>query len=246
MYRCTECNTEYTQCPDFCDCGNDTFVEIEDTYYEEPAESYKPASKKSKKPQYTPEELEEIEAEKLDKKKALIAIGVSIVVCLVLLACPPYMKKKADVVKKHAIASNIKLPSVETYWDNTLPSAVRKKDPNWNLPILNKHFGSISPVLRDYLMTVGSEFNRRWDARIVEGTGECKVEFTIDKEGGLQTKKIVVRSHNESLDDSVLLLLSKLNSFEIPPDDYKGERIIIGFKVDKNGASKIYFPTNKL
>ena len=28
MYRCTECNKEYSECPDFCDCGNDSFEEI--------------------------------------------------------------------------------------------------------------------------------------------------------------------------------------------------------------------------
>ena len=28
MYRCTECNTEYETCPQYCECGNDTFEEI--------------------------------------------------------------------------------------------------------------------------------------------------------------------------------------------------------------------------
>lgn len=246
MYRCTECNAEYSECPDFCVCGNDTFEEIldEDLYYDDEVEEeyVKP---KPKKPKLTQEEIEEIEADKLDKKKALIAISVSLFICLMILCfAPPHMKKKVEKVKKAAIAQNVKIPDVSTYWDNTVASPYRKKDPNWNLPILNKHFSSISPVLRDYLVTVGAEFNRLWDATLVDGTGECRVEFTINKEGNLGMKKLATPSHNESMDDSVLLLLSKINSFDIPPDDYKGERIIIGFKIDKNKSSKVYFPTN--
>ena len=163
---------------------------------------------------------------------------------MILCFAPPHMKKRAEVVKKTVAAANVNIPDVSAYWDNTIASPYRKKDPNWNLPILNKHFGSISPVLRDYLVGVGAEFNRLWESYLVNGSGECRVEFTINKEGNLNTKKLTVRSHNDSLDDSVLLLLSKVNSFDVPPDDYKGERIILGFKVDKNRTSKVYFPTN--
>lgn len=247
MYRCTECYSEYTRCPEYCDCGNDTFEEIldEELYEEEPQETYKKSA--SKKQKLSPEEIEELEAEKLDKKKALIAMGVSVFISLlILIFAPPHMKaKKVQEIKKQAIASNVKLPDVNSYWDDTVASPFRKKDPNWNLPILNKQLGSISPVLRDYLVTIGAEFNRKWDPNLIDGIGECKVEFTINKEGGVNTKKIAVRSNNESLDDSVLLLLSKINSFDIPPDDYKGERIVIGFKIDKNRTSKVYYPTGK-
>ena len=29
MYKCTECNAIFEQCPDYCDCGNDIFEEIQ-------------------------------------------------------------------------------------------------------------------------------------------------------------------------------------------------------------------------
>lgn len=248
MYRCTECNTEYTKCPEYCDCGNDTFEEIvEDSYEEEYYEPEPPVRRQPprRKPRMSQEELEELEAEQLDKKKALITMAVSVVVAIILVtALPPYPQKKSAPAIKKAQVENVQIPDVNAYWDDTVASPFRKKDPNYNLPILNKHFGSISPVLRDYLISVGAEFTRQWDPNIVDGAGECKVEFTINKEGGLNTKKIAVRSNNESLDDSVLLLLSKLNSFDIPPDDYKGERIIIAFKIDKNRTSKVYYPMN--
>ena len=243
MYRCTECNAEYEVCPDFCDCGNDTFEEVysqvDDNYYE-PAPAHKPKPRK-----LTPQEMEELREQELDKKKALITIGISAFISLIILLLPPYMPKKSAHVIKKAEQSNIKLPSVKSYWDDTYASPYRKKDPNWNLPILNKDFGNISPVLKEYLETVGQRFNREWDKALVKGSGECRVEFTINKEGNFGTKGISTRSYNESLDDSVLLLLSKINGFDIPPDDYKGERIIISFKVYDDGKSKVYFPTPK-
>ena len=241
MYRCTECHTEYTECPDYCDCGNDQFEEIiEQSYDEEIQESYQ--TPRSRKRQISQEELEEIEEEKLDKKKALITLGVSVFISFLILVSPPYVPKKTKQVKPEKVVENVKLPDVNTYWDDTVASPFRKADPTANLPILNKHFSNISPVLREYLISVGAEFNRLWDPNLVDGAGDCKVEFTINKEGGLNTKKIVVRSRNESLDDSVLYVLSNLTSFDIPPDDYKGERIIIAFKVDKYRTSKIYYP----
>ena len=245
MYRCTECYKEYEQCPDFCDCGNDTFEEFYEEEIEE-EEYYEPAPKpKPKKKPLTPEEIEELEEERLDRKKALITIGISLFISLIVLLLPPHMPKKSAKVVQKAAAANIKLPDVKSYWDDTVASPYRKKDPNYNLPILNNEFGSISPVLKDYLRSVGGVFDRGWNPQMVEGAGECKVEFTIDKEGNLSSKKISESSFNESFDDSVLLLLSKVNNFDIPPDDYKGERIIIAFKKDKNGVTKVYFPTSK-
>ncbi len=246
MYRCTECKTEYTKCPDFCECGNDTFEEVFEEEYEEPEERHVKPKIKSKKPKLSQEELEEIEADKKDKRNTIIVMSISLFICILILCfAPPHMKKKADVVKKvSSSVTNVELPDVNSYWDNTVASPYRKYDPTLNLPILNKNLGRISPVLREYLINIGAEFNRLWDVKLVDGQGECKVEFVINKEGNISSKKIAVRSHNESLDDSVLLLLSKLNSFEIPPDDYKGERIIIAFKVDKNKTSKVYYPMN--
>lgn len=241
MYRCTECNTEYMECPDFCECGNDTFEEFYDEEYEE-----EPVVKpKKKEPQLSPEELAEIEEENLDRKKALITIGVSLFISLILVFCPPHFPKKTEKVKQQAIAANIKVPDVNSYWDNTLAYTSRKNDSYYKLPLLNSDFGRISPELKTYLQKVGNEFKLRWEPSMVKGSGECRVTFTIDKEGNIDQKytKITERSNNESLDDSVLLLLSKLNAFDIPPGDYKGERIIIAFKKDESGISKVYYPT---
>ena len=242
MYRCTECYTEYTDLPEYCDCGNDTFEEVleqQPEAYEE--EYYEPAPRPKPKRKPSPEELEEMRKEDLEKKKSLIAIGVIAFLCVAVLFLPPYKKKKMDVVKQKATKQAV-LPSVNSYWDNTVPSAHKKKDPFANLPLLNERFRTMAPDLREYLVDIGGEFDRNWDRKIVTGSGECRVQFTIDKEGNLSSKRIINSSHVDSFDNSVLLALSKVNGFNMPPDDYKGERVHILFKISPNGDSQVVYP----
>lgn len=247
MYRCTECQAEYQEYPEFCDCGNDTFEEVyeedvyeEEEYYEPP----KPRRRPKPKRVLSEEELEEIAEEKADKQKALIVMAVSLVISIVVLFCPPYPKKKSVIAQEKAVAAGVTLPDVNSYWDDSLPAAFRKGDPDANLPLLNANFGSISNQLRTYLIDVGEEFSSQWNPNVVVGSGECKVQFIINRDGIIDRQKMVTKSRNETLDDSVLLLLSKIKNLEIPPSDYKGERIILAFKVDeKTGGSKVYYPT---
>ncbi len=246
MYRCTECQTEYAECPDFCDCGNDTFQEVyEETYEEEYYEPPKPRRKPKPKRVLSEEELEELEEEKKDKTKAIIAFSISLVISLIILCCPPYPQKKIEKVKQKAAVANVNLPDVSSYWDNTLPAAFRKGDTDAHLPLLNATFGSIGSDLRSYLVNIGEEFSSAWNPNIVDGSGECRIQFTVNKDGIMEHKKMVVRSRNESLDDSVLLLLSKITNLEVPPEEYKGERIWLAFKVDPKNGSKVYYPTPK-
>ncbi|MCD7780057.1 MAG: TonB family protein [Candidatus Gastranaerophilales bacterium] len=240
MYRCTECHTEYNSCPDYCDCGNDTFEEIAENNYYEEEEQERPVHTPKRK--LTPEEKKEIAKEKLEKKKSLIALGVILVLCIAVFILPPHKNPKMEKVKQKVAEAQVKIPGVDSYWNNALPTAFKKKDIYANLPLLNSRLRSISPVLKDYLGEIGQKFDRKWDKTIVKGAGECKVEFIINKEGNLSSSRIITSSNNESLDDSVLLVFSNLNSFDVPPDDYKGERIYITFKVAENGASSIKYP----
>ncbi len=243
MYKCCECNKIYQDCPDYCECGNDVFEEVYEEEYVQPVRTHTPKIKKAA-PKMSPEEQEEYDNEMLDKKKALIAMGVAILLSIIVLFLPPYREKKIDKVIQKAKVANVKLPDVGSYWNDAVPSAFRKKDPLYGLPLLNSNFSSISPVLREYLQNIGGQFNRMWDKSIVRGPGECKVLFVIDKEGNITSKSIIKSSNNQTLDDSVLLLLSRMTSLDVPPDDYKGEKIYITFKVDKNGGSQIVYPMN--
>lgn len=245
MYRCTECNQEFEECPDYCDCGNDTFEEVsadaEDSYYESEYERPLPPPPKKR---LTKQEKEELAQEEKEKKMSLIVLGVvAILLCVIIFVLPPHKKPKMEKVKiKVSQKQNKDVLDVDSYWDNTVPSVHKKEDPLANLPLLNSNFSSISPTLREYLVYIGNEFKRKWDTTIIKGDGECKVEFTVNKEGNLATKRIVSTSHNDSLDNSVLLVLSKLNSFNVPPDEYKGERVYITFKVNPDKSSMVIYP----
>lgn len=243
MYRCTECYTEYTELPEYCDCGNDTFEEVVEEVYEE-EEEYSEPEPRPARPKRKPskEELEEMRKEELEKKKSLIAAGVILFLCIVVFFMPPHAKKKMDVVKEKVAKENVQLPGVNSFWDNTVPSKHRSKDPLANLPVLNHRFASITPELREYLVDIGGEFDRKWDRSIVNGFGEAKVQFTIDKEGNIASKTIISSSHNDTLDNSVLLALSKVNGFNMPPDSYKGEKIFITFKISPNKDSHVVYP----
>ncbi len=248
MYKCTECQAEYNDCPDFCDCGNDTFEEVyeevyEEEYYEEPVRPVRRPVKPKRV--LSPEEIEEMEEEAADKKKAMITMGIFLLVAIVLVCIPPYPKKKIDQVKEKAAVAKVKLPDVNSYWDNTLPAAFRKGDPDSQLPLLNENFSSISTDLRSYLVLIGEEFSSQWNANLVDGSGECKIQFTINKDGIIENKKMIAKSRNESLDNSVLLLLSQITNLNLPPADYKGERIILAFKIDEKSGSKVYYPQYK-
>lgn len=251
MYRCTECQAEFVECPEFCDCGNDSFEEVyeqeayQEDYEEEEVYYEPPKRRKPAKRQLTEEELEELAEEEQDKKKALITVGVSLIISLIILCCPPYPQKKSAQAKQTATVKKIKLPDVSAYWDNTLPSAFRKGDPNSNIPLLNTSFGSISTNMRAYLLEIGEEFSSQWASNVVDGSGEARIQFTINRDGLVENQKMIQKSRNESLDNSVLLLLSKIKNLEVPPADYKGERIILSFKVDGKKGSKVSYPTYK-
>jgi len=243
MYRCTECNTEYENKPDYCECGNDIFVETEQ---EEEQVSVKPNTSVKKKAdrKLSAEEIAELAEEELDKKKALITIGISLLICVIILFLPPHRAKKLQKnISSVENPASMKIIDVNSYWDSTLPSASRKKDPYANLPILNSNFGSITNDLKQYLQNIGAEYSRLWDRSGIRETGECRVVFTINKEGVLELNKMLTASNKRTLDDSVLLLISKVKSFDVPPDDYKGQKIIIAFTVNPDGSSKVYYPS---
>ena len=245
MYKCTECNAIFEQCPDYCDCGNDIFEEIQTNSSVQAEASFTPSTNQQplkKKRKLSPEEIQEKKAEREDKEKAKTTIIVSLFICLLILITPPYIEKKSHKVVKQKTTQSIKIPSVNSFWDNTIATTNNQQFLVDNLPLLNKTFSNISMNLHNYLVRTGEEFSSVWQTSLIQGTGECKIQFTINKDGIIDNKKIISKSNNETLDDSVLLVLSKMANLEPPPEDYKGERIILSFKASES-ANKVYYPT---
>lgn len=256
MYRCTECNAEYEVCPEFCECGNDVFQEIvyeepsaagyddsyeEEEYYREPPRRRPPSRPKRRR--LSEEELEELEEEKADRTKAIIAGVISLILCIVVFVAPPHKQKR--VIKAQPEIKNerkVQAVGVDSYWDNTLPAAFKSKDPTTNLPVLR--LSNISSVLRNYLIELGKEFSEAWKPNLVEGEGDCTIQFYINRDGGIEGIKMIKSNRNDSMISSVRLAMTTVVNVGMPPDDYKGELIRLAFKVDAKGTSKVYFPSN--
>lgn len=114
-----------------------------------------------------------------------------------------------------------------------------------NSRILNEKIHLISPKLRVYLRDIGEEFDRNWDKTIIQSYDDKKytttVVFTINKNGLIDEKRIVSKSNNDSLDDSVSYALKNINKVDVPPNDYNGEQIYITFNYDnKNEYANAY------
>lgn len=116
IYRCSECGLEYSKKPDFCDCGNDIFDEIESNLQQ-------PLPKLSENKKTFKEQYPEISS----FIKTLDPISVTIFsFCIILSICSfifikPSEKNTQDesVVKSEKVVK--KVADINTFWDDTPP-----------------------------------------------------------------------------------------------------------------------------
>lgn len=105
MYRCSECNKEYKEKVDFCDCGNDEFIYIEEV---------KPVKSAAKKEPMTIEQKSHI----VSLIFFALCILLSIVVWLI-----PISKNQEEIKITEDKKENIEIPNIDKFWDNTLPKS---------------------------------------------------------------------------------------------------------------------------
>lgn len=74
----------------------------------------------------------------------------------------------------------------------------------------------------------------------IQGSGECAVEFSLDKTGKLINRIFVYKSSNKSVNDEVYLMLMRLPYFKNPPKYYNSEKIRLKFYFN-NGYYEITF-----
>lgn len=96
MYKCSDCGAEYKVKPDYCDCGNDNFIEIK-------------------------EEKKEFKLKPVNIDPSIwVLVGCLILSLLVIMffANP----KQQDETSTHQVVKQVsekKIPDIETFWDNT-------------------------------------------------------------------------------------------------------------------------------
>lgn len=260
MFRCTECNTEYEIKPDFCECGNDEFIETAGSPAPaQPQEVYREAAPSSifeqnalnPQPEYKEEEEERFNFDPsfVKKKKiTLISVAISVAAALALFFLvgndtPQEVndspeKTAALNAKKEQLAK--KIPDVDSFWDDT--PAFKSSGSGSTVPLLNTNFKNLGSELKQYIFKVGKAYSENWDLRSVSGSGICKIEFIINRDGSFAKSNIVSKSENQSLNDSVNMAISQVAKVDPPPKGYHGERVQLAFEITKDRKPKMYYP----
>lgn len=107
---------------------------------------------------------------------------------------------------------------------------VKKED----LPKMN------SSEFLSYKGEIRSALLAKLNVAAVQGSGDCAVEFSIDKNGKLINRNFIYKSQNRSVNDEVYLMLMRLPYYKTPPAHYNGEKIKLKFLFN-NGYYEITF-----
>ena len=96
MYKCSDCGAEYKVKPDYCDCGNDNFIEIK-------------------------EEKKEFKLKPVNVDSSIWVLVVCLILSLLVIMFFANPKQQEETVKKQVTkqVSEKQIPDIETFWDNT-------------------------------------------------------------------------------------------------------------------------------
>ena len=108
MYRCTECGSEFEIKPDFCNCGNDEFIFVEEEKKEEKAQQQAELAAKLNKIEQTQENIKPEIKETVQKIQyttqrfakpqidmpSLVIFLTCIILSLIVIYCCPFPSAK--------------------------------------------------------------------------------------------------------------------------------------------------------
>ncbi len=306
MYRCKECNTEYKEKVEYCECGNNTFDYIEDT----------PASSKRNQQSLSLEQKSEF----VSRIFFSLCIILSILVWLIPVNAKKANKKQPQNISKQQTEINKNsIPDINKIWDDTplyAPKPIQKEEPQkltpaeyveqmtqsvtqqiFKQPKTAKNTNSqnkqiekpqniskpihkqapqkqeqvqkknniivkqqkempVNPELLTPAKTQKPAYNpnsaemlryknnlraalfSKFAVGSIQGSGECSIEFSVDKTGKLINRKFSKESSNKGLNDTVYYMLMSVPKFSPPPEEYNGETIRMNFKIN-NGDYEI-------
>ena len=106
MYRCRECQAEYSIKVEYCECGNNTFEYIED--------------EKKEVPQQPKKQIDRVKQKSELISKGFFAICLIFSVLIILFAGNSTQPKKTkkSTAKKHQVIER-KIPNINQIWDDT-------------------------------------------------------------------------------------------------------------------------------
>ncbi len=95
-----------------------------------------------------------------------------------------------------------------------------------------------SPEMLRYKNNLRAALFSKFAVGSIQGSGECSIQFSVDKTGKLINRKFSQESSNKGLNDTVYYMLMSVPRFSPPPDEYNGETIRMNFKIN-NGNYEI-------
>ena len=95
-----------------------------------------------------------------------------------------------------------------------------------------------SPEMLRYKNNLRAALFSKFAVGSIKGSGECSIQFSVDKTGKLINRKFSKESSNKDLNDTVYYMLMSVPRFSPPPDEYNGETIRMNFKIN-NGDYEI-------
>lgn len=263
MYRCRECKTEYREKVEYCDCGNNTFDYIEDKIsvkkekapltLEQKSELVSriffalciilsiiiwsipignTAAKKQKAAQTKPQTNINKTIPNIDKiwddtpiyqpqtqgQQSEVNAQNTI----------PLTSTPVDYARRIKDVSLNKTPKVQNISPKTDIQTKSQK------PLYNPN----SPEMLRYKNHLRAALFSKFAVGSIQGSGECSIQFSVDKSGKLINRKFTKESSNKGLNDTVYYMMMSVPRFTPPPDEYNGETIRMNFKIN-NGDYEI-------
>lgn len=134
MYKCTECGTEYKIKPEYCDCGNDEFDEIAESFVDPEQESdvipqVKVQPQKVKKPKKTfYEQYPQIErfVDSLDILSVIFFVICLILSLIIWIFAWNFEPNENKEEKQTKTTVTTEIPLIDKIWDNTPPAKQSK------------------------------------------------------------------------------------------------------------------------
>lgn len=94
--------------------------------------------------------------------------------------------------------------------------------------------------LYNYKIQLRQALFSKLSVALIQGSGECGIEFAIDSTGKLINRNFTYQSDNKTVNDEVYKMLMRLPKYYPPPAAYNGEKIKMVFSFD-NGSYSINY-----
>lgn len=229
MFSCKDCKKKYRTKPNYCDCGNDTFDEINkipniDAFW---IDTPIVVHQKIIAPQ---------------KQTVIQPVVIQPAVLQPVYNTNRFVKTKTKKIKKQPqIPAKTKGPSGPEQRAQIPPkpqSKVNTKVKTVSKPKLTPNLQTstkYSEELYRYKTGLRRALFANLSVTSIQGEGKCGIEFSIDKNGKLTNRAFTFQSDNRSVNDEVYKMLMNMPNYYAPPKAYKGEKIKLIFEFD-NGS----------